>query len=204
MHILADTLLHLPFRLDFCAKGPDVEPITCDIDECHAILYFPPSMSDGTDGQGIFGEWAWWTGTILRITIEFDVATDCDVEVARRTAIQTGDEVLRRFLNAYRLKFTRPDVHPVKIDVRQLTLTATHPDGRHEILPEPFDSFFYRTMPSEPPLERSLNENNRKDIEAEMSNPQSDAAIREHLTLDAQRLRTQGEHARADLIETLV
>lgn len=204
MHILADSLVHLPFRLDFCAKGPDVVPITCDIDRYHTILYFPPSMSDGTDGQGIFSEWAWWTGTILRVTIEFDVAEDFEVEVARRAAIQTGDEVLRRFLNAYRLKFDRPDVHPVKIDVRKLTLTGIHPDGRHETLPEPFDSFFYRTMPTEPPLGLSLNETNRKEIEAAVCNPISDAAMPEHLRLDAQRLRAHGEHARADLVETLV
>ena len=55
MKLIADTLIELPFKLDFCSRKPDVEPLTCELDGASATLFFPPSLSDGTDGQGIFG-----------------------------------------------------------------------------------------------------------------------------------------------------
>ena len=58
MKLIADALISLPFTLDFCAKGPDVEPLTCALNGMDATLFFTPSLSEGTDGQGIFGEWA--------------------------------------------------------------------------------------------------------------------------------------------------
>ena len=127
MKLIADALITLPFTLDFCAKGPDVEPLTCTLNGMDATLFFPPSLSEGTDGQGIFGEWAWWTGKNLRLVLELTIAGDEDTEMLRTEALATG------------------------------TLSVQHDDGRLEKLPEPLSSFFYQNMPSKPPLETSVN-----------------------------------------------
>ena len=44
-------------------------------------------------------------------------------------ALATGNEILRRFLNAYRWRFGKPDIHPVAIDARALSLSVQHDDG---------------------------------------------------------------------------
>lgn len=141
MRLIADTLIELPFRLDFCSQRPNVDPLYCHLDGADITLWFPPSMSDGTDGQGVFGGWAWWTGKTLRIVQEREILGPPDADALRQASLETGNTVLRRFLNAYRWRFSRPDVHPVAIDVRRLTLTVTHDDGTTETLPEPFSAF---------------------------------------------------------------
>ena len=62
MKFIADALIPLPFTLDFCARGPDVEPLVCTLNGLDATLFFPPSLSDGTDGAGDF----WGVGLVDR------------------------------------------------------------------------------------------------------------------------------------------
>jgi hypothetical protein len=208
MKLIADALITLPFTLDFCAKGPDVEPLTCTLNGMDATLFFPPSLSEGTDGQGIFGEWAWWTGKTLRLVLEQELLeqpseTGEDTENLRTAALATGQEILRRFLNAYRWRFSRPEVHPIVLDPRVVSLSLQHDDGHIEALPEPLSSFFYQTMPSKPPLETSVNtttlETLQTDIQAGIAPPLS-----EQLHLDAEALDTQGESERAALVRGLI
>jgi len=202
MKLIADALIDLPFKLDFCARGPDVDPLTCTLNGFDATLFFPPSLSDGTDGQGIFGEWAWWTGKTLRLVMEQPLDGSEDTEDLRATALATGNEILRRFLNAYRWRFSKPSVHPVTIDARALSLSVQHDDGSIEALTEPSAAFFYQTMPSKPPLETSVNaatlEALQADVQAGIGPP-----LAEQLRLDAEALQAQGESERAELIRRL-
>ena len=197
MRLIADTLIELPFKLDFCSQKANVEPLFCHLDGTDITLWFPPSMSDGTDGQGVFGGWAWWTGKTLRLVQEREIADPYDAEALRANALETGNAVLRRFLNAYRWRFHRPDVHPVAIDPRNLTLEIIHDDGTREALPEPVAAFFYQNLPAEPPLETSVNKTTlatlQDDVEQDYSPPVSD-----QLRLDAEALEAQGEHERAE------
>ena len=202
MKLIADALINLPFTLDFCAKGPDVEPLTCTILGFDAALFFPPSLSEGTDGQGIFGEWAWWTGKTLRLVLEQPLQGDEDTEALRDAALAATREILRRFLNAYRWRFGKPEVHPTTLDARALSLSIQHDDGSVEALPEPLSAFFYQNMPSKPPLETSVNSTTlamlRGDIQAETNPP-----LAGQLRLDAEALDTQGESERAVLLREL-
>ena len=203
MRLIADTLIALPFKLDFCSQKPNVEPLYCHLDGTDVTLWFPPSMSDGTDGQGVFGGWAWWTGQTLRIVQEREIFGPPDAETLRAAALETGNTVLRRFLNTYRWRFSRPDVHPITIDVRTVTLNIVHDDGTMETLPEPFDAFFYRSMPDQPPLETSVNATTlvtlQDDVQQGFAPPLSG-----QLRLDAEALETQGELERADLVRSLI
>ncbi len=203
MKLIADALITLPFTLDFCAKGPDVEPLTCTLNGMDATLFFPPSLSEGTDGQGIFGEWAWWTGKNLRLVLELTIAGDEDTEMLRTEALATGQEILRRFLNAYRWRFSQPEVHPIVLDPRVVTLSVQHDDGKLEKLPEPLSSFFYQNMPSKPPLETSVNTLTLttlyEDIQTAVNPP-----ISGQLRLDAEALDAQGETERAELVRGLM
>ena len=203
MKLIADALIELPFKLDFCARGPDVEPLTCTWDGFDATLFFPPSLSEGTDGQGIFGEWAWWTGKTLRLVLEQPLDGSEDTEDLRESALTAGNEILRRFLNAYRWRFSKPSVHPVAIDIRALTLSVQHKDGTMEALTEPSAAFFYQTMPSKPPLETSVNvttlESLQADVQAGIGPP-----LAEQLRLDAEALEAQGETERAALVRGLI
>ncbi|MDQ2798016.1 MAG: hypothetical protein M3Y13_00040 [Armatimonadota bacterium] len=203
MKLIADALIDLPFKLDFCARGPDVDPLTCRLNETDATLYFPPSMGEGTDGQGIFGEWAWWTGKTLRLVLERDVASTDDVESLRAQSLATGNEILRRFLNACRWRLARPDVHPVSIDARTLTLELLHDDGRREALPEPASAFFYQSLPARPPLETSVSAQTLDALTADVRAGQS-PPLAEQLRLDAEALEMQGEPGRANLVRGLI
>jgi hypothetical protein len=203
MKLIADALITLPFTLDFCAKGPDVDPLTCTLNSMDATLFFPPSLSDGTDGQGIFGEWAWWTGKTLRLVLELPLADAEDTEALRTLALTTGQEILRRFLNAYRWRFSQPEVHPIVLDPRVLSLSIQHDDGTVEALTEPSASFFYQGMPSKPPLETSVNSMTLATLQADVQNGIA-PPLAGQLRLDAEALDAQGEAERAELVRGLI
>ena len=202
MKLIADALVELPFTLDFCARGPDVEPLTCTLDGFDATLFFPPSLSEGTDGQGIFGEWAWWTGKTLRLVLEKTLIGEESTEDLRASALTAARALLRRFLNAYRWRLGKPDIHPITLDARALALSLQQDDGRVEALPEPLSAFFYQNMPARPPLETSVNtttlETLRGDVQSGVSAPLAGL-----LRLDAEALETQGEGERAELLREL-
>jgi len=203
MKLIADALIDLPFTLEFCARGPDVDPLVCSLSGFDATLFFPPSLSEGTDGQGIFGEWAWWTGKTLRLVLEQPLAGGEDTEVLRANALATGQEILRRFLNAYRWRFGKPQVHPVVLDARALSLSLQHDDGTVEALSEPMAAFFYQTMPSQAPLETTVNATTldtlRGDVQAGIPPP-----LVGQLRLDAEALKAQGETERAEMVRGLI
>jgi len=203
--LIADALIELPFTLDFCARGPDVEPLTCTLDGADATLFFPPSLSEGTDGQGIFGEWAWWTGRTLRLVLERDLEADSDgnTEALRARALATGTEILRRFLNAYRWRFSKPDVHPIVLDPRVVSLSIRHDDGTTEALEEPLGSFFYQKMPSKPPLDASVNAATLEMLRGDVQTGNA-APLAGQLRLDAEALEAQGETERAGLLRGLM
>jgi len=203
MKLIADALITLPFTLDFCAKGPDVEPLTCSLNGMDVTLFFPPSLSEGTDGQGIFGEWAWWTGKTLRLVLELPLTDDYDTESLRGTALATGQEILRRFLNAYRWRFSQPEVHPIVLDPRVVALSLQHDDGHLEALPEPLSSFFYQNMPAKPPLETSVNTTTLQTLYADIQTG-IDPPLAGQLRLDAEALGAQGEAERAELVRGLI
>lgn len=203
MKLIADALITLPFTLDFCAKGPDVEPLTCALNGMDATLFFPPSLSEGTDGQGIFGEWAWWTGKTLRLVLEMPLEDADDTERLRDLALATGQEILRRFLNAYRWRFSQPEVHPIVLDPRVVSLSLQHDDNHLEALPEPLSSFFYQNMPPKPPLETSVNTTTLQTLYADIQNG-IDPPLAGQLRLDAEALDAQGEAERAELVRGLI
>ena len=202
MKLIADALIELPFTLDFCARGPDVEPLVCTHADFNVTLFFPPSLSDGTDGQGIFGEWAWWTGRTLRLVLEQPLQGDEDTEDLRDAALTTAREILRRFLNSYRWRFGKPEAHPIVLDPRALSLSIQHEDGKVEALTEPSSAFFYQNMPSKPPLETSVNSTTldtlRGDVQMNAVPP-----LAGQLRLDAEALEAQGEPERAGLLREL-
>ena len=197
MKLVGDALISLPFTLDFCSQGPDVEPLTCRLSETDVMLIFPPSLSEGTDGQGIIAGWAWWTGRSLRLVLEREVDSVDDVPALRAALLATGNEVLRRFLNAYRWRFHAPAVHPVRIDPRVLTLQAVHADGTSEPLEEPFASFFYRSLPPEPPLSTSVNATTVAQLQADVQDS-TEPPMDDQLELDAEALEVWGESERAN------
>jgi hypothetical protein len=203
IRLIADALIELPFKLDFCAQGPDVDPLTCEIERHQATIFFPPSLSDGTDGQGVFGDWAWWTGKSIRLILERDVDSVEDADTLRTEALAVGNEVLRRFLNSYRYRMNRPDVHPIKIDPRVLNLKAVGDEGKTFELPEPFSSFFYKSMPKEAPLDKSVNAQTLALFADDVRNGQESPMI-EQLRLDAELLEAQGEIKRAAKIREIL
>ncbi len=203
MKLIADALIELPFTLDFCSRGPDVEPLTFTLNGFDVTLFFPPSLSEGTDGQGIFGEWAWWTGKSLRLILEQPLDGGEDTETLRESAQATSQEILRRFLNAYRWRFGHPDVHPIVLDARALSLSLQYEDGKIEALSEPSSAFFYQKMPKSAPLETTVNattlETLRGDIQSGIDPP-----LAGQLRLDAEALQAQGEVERAELVRGLI
>ena len=202
MKLIADALIELPFTLDFCARGPDVEPLVCTHADFNVTLFFPPSLSEGTDGQGIFGEWAWWTGKTLRLVLEQPLQGDEDTEDLRAAALSTAREILRRFLNSYRWRFGKPEAHPIVLDPRALSLSIQHEDGKIEALTEPSSAFFYQNMPSKPPLETSVNSTT---LDTLCGDVQTNAVppLAGQLRLDAEALEAQGEPERAGLLREL-
>ena len=189
--LFADVLIDLPFTLDFCSRGPDVEPLACTLNNFDVTLFFPPSLSNGTDGQGIFGEWAWWTGKSLRLVLEQPLNGGEDTEALRAAALAAGQEILRRFLNAYRWRFGKPEVHPIVLDARALSLSIQHDDGSIEALSEPISAFFYQNMPNTAPLETSVNattlETLQSDVQTGIAPP-----LAGQLRLDAEALENAG------------
>lgn len=202
MKIIADATVDLPYKLDYCAQGPDIDPISCEIGGFAATLYFPPSLSETTDGQGIFGEWAWWTGRRLRLWLEKDVESVDDVSALREMVVDATDELLRRFLKSYRYRFNRADVYPVRVDPKEVALYEVLDDGGKRALPEPVDAFFFKNMPSAPPMETSLNKTTlaqiAHDIREAVEPPMST-----QLELDADAIESQGDYLRADLLRGL-
>jgi hypothetical protein len=202
LKLIADIRIELPFALDFCATGPDLDPLVCTLQGVQITLYFPPSLSDGTDGQGLFGEWAWWKGTIVRLIQEREVSDVDDVESLREMALETGDEVMRRFINSYRWRLGRADIYPVRLDPRKLILTAEHEDGTRETLAEPISAFFYKNMPKDPPLKTSVNSRTLAMLRDDIAKG-VEPNIGLQLDLDAEALEAQGEFLRAELIRGL-
>jgi hypothetical protein len=202
MKLIADTTVDLPFKLDFCAQGPNVEPLMCDIGGFAMTMQFPPSLGETTDGRGIFGDWAWWTGMRLRLVMEKDVPADQEVEDIREQTLTAGDELLRRFLNAYRDRFERPDIFPVRIDPRAVELVEVFEDGTRRALPEPVNAFFYQTMPAEAPLRMSINSTTLAALAHDVQDGVEPELSRQ-LELDAEALDAQGEFLRAELVRSL-
>lgn len=202
MKIIADVTIDLPFKLDFCAKGPDIEPITCRYDTYDVTVHFPPSLSETTDGQGKFDEWSWWTGRRLRLNLACDVDESIDAALLRETVVSTADEILRRLLNSYRTRFARPDIYPAAVDPRSVEIYEILGDGSLQSLGEPIESFFYQSLPSEPPLAKSINETTRALVEDDVQSGR-EPSISQQLELDAEALESQGEYLRADLIRAL-
>lgn len=203
MKLTADVLVQLPFALDFCATRPHVEPLLCEMEGWHATLWFPPSMADGTDGKGVFANWAWWTGTTLRVVLERDVESVGDPDALRKRALETANMLIRRLLNSYRVRFGRADVHPVRIDPRALALSVTRENGAVEQLPEPEGAFFYQGMPSGPPLTTSVNAETLTALAADVQDGH-EQPIAEQLALDAFALDLQGETERAAALRRLL
>ncbi|MGO8672676.1 MAG: hypothetical protein ACLQVD_15075 [Capsulimonadaceae bacterium] len=202
MKTIAETMIDLPFALDFCAQGPAVAPLTCRVQGYDVTVHFPPSLSETTDGQGIFGDWAWWTGRRLRLSLEKDVASVDDVELLRECAVSVADEVLRRLLNSCRRLLQRPDIIPVRLDPRAVDLFVAEPDGSHTALAEPVSAFFYKNFPETAPLDTSINATTLDALASDVRSGR-EAPMSEQLELDAQALEIQGEFLRADLIRTL-
>jgi hypothetical protein len=202
--IIADALVHLPYPLHFCAEGPDVDPLTTSIDGFEATLYFPPSLSEGTDGKGIFGTWAWWTGTTLRIVLETELASleeDGLIEIHTRARL-TGNKLLSAFLNSCRLRLDRPEIFPVSIPADSLTIYEVQSDGTMHILDGPDTGLFFQTMPADPPMATSINKTTLDGIRNDLESKQA-APIEEMLRLDARLLRSRGETERATVLEDL-
>ena len=202
MKIIADAIVDLPYKLDFCAQGPDTDPITCQVGGFAVTLHFPPSLSETTDGQGIFGEWSWWTGRRLRMWLENDLPDQDDVDAIRAMVIEAADEVLRRFLKSYRHRFGRPDVYPVRVDPREVVLYEILPDDSRMPLPEPVESFFYQTMPAGPPLQTSINATTHDTLERDVRDGY-EPSMSVQLDMDAETIEAQGDFLRADLIRSL-
>jgi hypothetical protein len=202
LQIEASLTVTLPFTLDFCAEGPNVPPLTATIDGVDIAINFPPSMSDGADGQSFYPSgWAWWKGHALLVDLARVVtADDLDsVEDVRKVFGDVADEALRRFLNAYRVRLTRPDVHPVRIDRMNVQLVLIGDDGSTEALPEPVSAFFYNQMPHEAPLNSSLNSTNITALEADVRDG-NEPSLASQLALDAAWLESLGEVKRAEAL----
>ncbi|BDI30016.1 hypothetical protein CCAX7_20670 [Capsulimonas corticalis] len=202
MKLIADIRIELPYALDFCAQGPDLDPLICNLHGANITLFFPPSLSDGTDGQGLFGDWAWWKGTILRLVQEREVSDIDDVEALREIALETGDEIVRRFINSYRWRLARADIYPVRLDPRKLIMSVEHDDGTRETLAEPISAFFYKKLPKDPPLETSVNSKTLAVLQGDVAKG-VEPSVSLQLDLDAEALDGQGEYLRAELIRGL-
>jgi len=203
LKVFGDVTVKLPFTLDFCAKGPDVDPIALDIDDLRVTVYFPPSMSDGTIGKSFFPSgWAWWTGSSLRITLERSLTgEDIDVDSVRAHFVAVANITLRRLLNGYRTRFHRPQIYPVLIDPKELALKMEYDEGSSESLPESHETLFYRSLPSEAPLDNSINSATLNDLAAEIARD-ANPDVREHTLLDAEWLESVGEIERAAFLRS--
>jgi len=204
MRLIAQALVRLPFTLDFCAVGSEAPAIEWQRDGIEFALRFPPSLTEGTCGKSIYPDgWAWWTGE--RIVIEAGLPIDPagnDLEALRDRVLREMNQVVRTFLNSYRLRFHRPDIHSVPIDPAVLALVLEHDDGSRESLPDAVDTLSHLSLPAEPPLDSSVNETTigqfKHDLEGNVEQP-----VAAQLALDAEWLRSLGEHERASALEKL-
>jgi hypothetical protein len=205
MQIIGDVTVSLPYALDFCAKGPDVEPISLSLDGVEIVLYFPPSMSEGTIGQSFFSSgWAWWTGTTLRITTTVSVSSnETEVDEIRSLLLQSANNVLHRFLNSYRLQFHKSQVYPVLIDEKEFQLTLLQDDGTSSALPEPETAFFYHKIPTDAPLQTSVN-STTLDLLRDSLIAHSEPDVQSQLRLDAEWFELLGNPSKADLLRNLL
>jgi hypothetical protein len=205
MKVVGDVTVSLPYVLNFCAKGPDVEPIVVALDDVEVTLFFPPSMSDGTVGQSFFPSgWAWWTGSTLRLTVTSPaLESQIDVEEARRHLLLYANHVLRRFLNAYRVRFHQPQIHAVLIDPKEFVLSIRYENGVSDLLPEPESEFFFRHLPSDAPLNTSVNTTTLDHLRGEITSG-SEVAVEQQLVLDAEWLESIGESDRANFIRKML
>jgi len=204
MKLVADVTVSLPFKLDFCAKGPDVEPLQFDSGNYSAVLYFPPSMSDGTVGQSFFSNgWAWWTGTSLRLTLKRPIhESEIDIDLVRKTTISTANSILRTFLNSYRTRFQKAEVHPVKVDPKLLTLAVEYENGSLDSLPEPDEEFFYRHIPVDPPLSTTVNATTLGQLLSDLVGD-IEPSMSDQFILDTEWLEQIGENRRAEILHNL-
>jgi hypothetical protein len=196
MKLIADITVDLPFTIDICAQGPNADPLICSIGGYQAILYFPPSLGEGTDGQGIYGDWAWWTGRSLRIVLERHLEVAEETDLLRAEALQTVNQILRRFLNAYRYRLNRPEAHPVQADFQRLSLEIIGEDGRREALPEPIASFLRKSQSALPPLDMSISAKTLALLQDDVQTGHEPPLLKQ-LEMDATLLETQGEFERA-------
>jgi hypothetical protein len=205
MKVFAQALVLLPFTLDLCAIGSEAPPIEWQNGNTEFALRFPPSLVEGTCGKSIYPNgWAWWTGDRLAIEASMPIdASGNNLEALRAQLLLEMNQAVRRFLNSYRVRFHRPDVHPVVIDPSALSLYLEYEDGHREALPDPVDSLSHHSLPSEPPLERSVNETTiaqlAHDLEIETEQP-----LAAQLALDSEWLRAMGEPERAEAVDHLV
>jgi hypothetical protein len=200
--IVAETVLRLPFSLDLCAVGPSVPVLRARRGQCDITIDFPPSLSEGTDGKGIFGDWAWWTADRLHVTIEMDAESDSVPDALRAIAIDAADEALRRLLNACRDRFDRPDIRPVRLNERDVALAVVEADGTRRPLPEPAGAFFYQNMPDAPPLAVSINATTIDEL-ARAVEKGPEPPLARQLELDAMALDDQGEYLRAEILRDM-
>jgi hypothetical protein len=204
MQIFGDVTVSLPYSLDYCAKGPDVSPLSIVRDGVEVTIFFPPSMSEGTVGQSFFSSgWAWWTGNTLRLTSSFIIASEFDVEVVRHQLLSVSNDVLGKFLAAYRSQFYKPQIYPVVIDPKDYSLTLIHDDGSVEALPEPKAAFFYNRIPRDAPLETSINVDTL-DLLREGVTTEGCGSPDSQLELDADWFESLGDAARAHRIRQLL
>ena len=204
MKVIGDVTVQLPFTIDYCAKGPDVDPLSLSLIGKDLTIFFPPSMSEGTDGKSFFDTgWAWWTGTSLRVLISEELTSgEIRSEDIRAELVGAINEGISRFLNACRLLFHRPDIFPVQISGKELQVVVQHSNGDTQSLPESSDSFFFQHIPSVAPLEISVNATTLSIIQDEMDRCK-DERISQHIDLDAEWLESLGESGRAAALRTL-
>ena len=89
-----------------------------------------------------------------------------------------------------------------KRDPKNVQLFAISAEGKREALAEPFDSFFYKGMPKDPPLTTSINATTLGALKRDVEEPREPTLARQ-FELDALNLEDQGEHLRADLVRML-
>jgi len=204
MRIIGVVEVTLPFALEYCAEGPDVDPIRAQVNGIDVSIALPPSMGDKTDGRCFFASgWAWWTGSLLSIEMTRAVAeADSDFDAIRLEFERAADEALRRLLNSYRVRFHKPSIHPVRIDPKALTLEVEATDGSRSAFPESPSMLFYNALPKEAPLDSSINAKTLILIASDMGD-NSATSVADHLALDAEWLESLGETDRAARIRSL-
>ena len=205
MKIIAQVEVTLPFALEYCADGPDVQSARGRIDGIDVSIAFPPSMGEKTDGRSFFSSgWAWWTGSLLSVELSRPVSdNDDDFDAIRAEFESSANEALRRFLNSYRVRFQKPGIYPVRVDPKKLDIVVEQADGSRSAFPESTAAFFYSSLPSSPPLTTSVNSNTLAQIQADLDDGNT-IALSEQLALDAQWLESLGESERAARIKTLL